>query len=127
MNPFFTFLSAAYIFCLFYLVGSPLISRIAEFNPYSLLHIPLYAFLMILLLLAFASKPETSRSSRYFSAACIAISVAAADEYHQSFIPNREASMGDVLLDILGVVLVMILARRVPPLLWMNALKKLKK
>jgi VanZ family protein len=53
--------------------------------------------------------------------------VGAADEYYQSFIPSREGSIGDVLLDILGVVLVRILARRIPPLLWMNALKKLKK
>ena len=127
MNPFFTFLSAAYIFCIVYLAGSPLASRIAKFNPYSLLHIPLYGILTILLLLAFASKPETSRSSRYFSVAWISISVAAADEYLQSFIPSREASMGDILLDILGVALVMILARRVRPFLWMNALKKLKK
>jgi len=127
MNPFFTFLSAAYIFCIVYLAGSPLVSRIAEFNPYSLLHIPLYGILTILLLLALASKPQTSRTSRYSMAASVAIAVGAVDEYYQSFIPNRDASMGDVLLDILGVVLVMILARRVPPLLWMNALKKLKK
>jgi VanZ family protein len=127
MNPFFTFLSAAYIFCIFYLAGSPVVSRIGEFNFYSLLHIPLYGILMILLLLAFASKPETSRTSRYSSAAGLAVAVGAVDEYYQSFIPNRDASMGDVLLDILGVVLVMFLARRVPPLLWMNALKKLKK
>ena len=127
MNPFFTFLSAAYIFCIFYLAGSPVVSRIGEFNPYSLLHIPLYGILMILLLLALASKPETCRTSRYSSTAGLAIAVAVLDEYNQSFIPNREASLGDVLLDILGVVLVMILARRVPPFLWVNALKKLKK
>lgn len=127
MNPFFTFLSAIYIFCIFYLAGSPVVSKIGEFNFYSLLHIPLYGILMILLLLAFASKPETSRTSRYSGAACLAIAVGALDEYYQSFIPTREASLGDVLLDILGVVLVMILARRVPPLLWMKELKRLKK
>jgi VanZ family protein len=127
MNPFFTFLSAAYIFGIVYLAGSPLVSRIAKFNPYSVLHIPFYGILTILLLLAFASKPETSHTSRYSIAAWVAIAVAVVDEYLQSFIPAREASMGDVLLDILGVGLVMILARRIPPLVWMNTLKKLKK
>jgi VanZ family protein len=127
MNPFFTFLSAAYIFCIFYMADSSVVSKIGEFNFYSLLHIPLYGILMILLLLAFASKPETSRTSRYSIAAWVAIAVGAADECYQSFIPSREGSIGDVLLDILGVVLVRILARRIPPLLWMNALKKLKK
>jgi VanZ family protein len=127
MNPFFTFLSAAYILGIVYLAGSPLVSQIAEFNPYSLLHIPLYGILAILLLLAFASKPQTSHTSRYSVAALLAIAVAAVDEYLQSFIPTREGSMGDVLLDILGIALVMILARRVPPFLWMNMLKQLKK
>jgi VanZ family protein len=127
MNPFFTFLSAAYIFGIFYMADSSVVSKIGEFNFYSLLHIPLYGILTILLLLAFASKPEPSRTSRYSIATWVAIAVGAVDEYYQSFIPSREGSIGDVLLDILGVVLVRILARRVPPLLWMNALKKLKK
>jgi VanZ family protein len=127
MNPFFTFLSAAYIFCIFYLAGSPVVSQIGEFNPYSLLHIPLYGILMVLLLLAFSSKPENSRKSRFTMAVWVAVAVAVLDEYNQSFIPDRDASMGDVLLDILGIVLVMILARRVSPVLWINALKKLKK
>jgi len=127
MNPFFTFLSAAYIFFIFYLADSSVVSKIGEFNFYSLLHIPLYGILMILLLLAFASKPETSRKSRYSGAAWLAIAVGVLDEYYQSFIPSREGSIGDVLLDILGVLLVRILARRIPPLLWMDAFKKLKK
>ena len=127
MNLFFTFLSGVYIFGIVYLASSPLVGLIAKFNPYSLLHIPLYGILTILLLLAFASKPQTSHISRYSMAALLAVAVAAVDEYLQSFISTREASMGDVLLDILGVGLVMILTRRVPPFLWLNALKKLKK
>jgi VanZ family protein len=127
MNPFFTFLSGVYIFLIFYLAGSPSVSQLAEFNPYSLLHIPLYGILAVLLLLALASKPETSRTFRYSMAAWTAIAVAAVDEYNQSFIPSREASIGDVLLDILGIALVMFLARRVSPFLWMNGIKKLKK
>jgi VanZ family protein len=127
MNPFFAFLSAAYIFCIVYLASSPYVGLVAKFNPYSLLHIPLYGILTILLLLALTSKPETSRSSRYFGVSFIAIAVAVVDEYLQSFISTREGSISDILLDILGIALVMVLARWVPPFLWINALRKLKK
>ena len=45
MNPFYAFLSAAYIFAIFFLADSGAVSQIGEFNPYSLLHIPLYGIL----------------------------------------------------------------------------------
>jgi VanZ family protein len=120
MNLFFTVLSAAYIFGIFFLADSPVVSQIGEFNPYSLLHIPLYGVLTGLLLLAFASKPGTNIAIRYHLAAWIAVAVGILDEYHQTFIPSREGSVGDVFLDILGVVLVVILARRVSPSLWLR-------
>jgi VanZ family protein len=120
MNPFFTVLSAAYIFGIFFLADSPAASQIGEFNLYSLLHIPLYGVLTGLLLLALASKPGTNIAFRYHLAAWTAVAVGILDEYHQTFIPSREASVGDVLLDILGVVMVMILARRVSPPLWLR-------
>jgi VanZ family protein len=120
MNPFFTVLSAAYIFGIFFLADSSAVSQIGEFNPYSLLHIPLYGLLTALLLLAFASKPGTNIAIRYHLAAWIAVAVGILDEYHQTFIPSREGSVGDVFLDILGVVLVVILARRVSPSLWLR-------
>jgi VanZ family protein len=120
MNPFFTVLSAAYIFGIFFLADSSAVSQIGEFNPYSLLHIPLYGVLTGLLLLAFASKPGTNIAIRYHLAAWIAVAVGILDEYHQTFIPSREGSVGDVFLDLLGVVLVVILARRVSPSLWLR-------
>jgi VanZ family protein len=120
MNPFFTVLSAAYIFGIFFLADSSAVSQIGEFNPYSLLHIPLYGVLTGLLLLAFASKPGTNIAIRYHLAAWIAVAVGILDEYHQTFIPSREGSVGDVFLDLLGVVMVVILARRVSPSLWLR-------
>jgi VanZ family protein len=120
MNPFFTVLSAAYIFGIFFLADSPAVSQIGEFNPYSLLHIPLYGVLTGLLLLAIASKPGTNIAIRYHLAAWIAVAVGILDEYHQTFIPSREGSVGDVFLDLLGVVMVVILARRVSPSLWLR-------
>ena len=127
MNPFFTVLSAVYIFGVFFLADSPAASQIGEFNPYSLLHIPLYGVLTGLLLMAFASKPGTNFAYRYHLAAWTAVAVGLLDEYHQTFIPSREGSVGDVLLDILGVILLMILARRVSPALWLRPFQRQKK
>ena len=127
MNPFFTALSAAYIFGIFFLADSPAVSQIGEFNPYSLLHIPLYGVLTGLLLLGFASKPGTNFAFRYHLAAWTAVAVGILDEYHQTFIPTREGSVGDVFLDILGVILVVILARRVSPALWLRPFRGRKR
>src|SRR5512143_618068 len=120
MNPFFTVLSAAYIFGIFFLADSPVASQIGQFNPYSLLHIPLYGVLTGLLLLAVASQPGTNFAFRYHLAAWTAVAVGILDEYHQTFIPCGAGSVGDVLLDILGLILVVILGRRVSPSLWLR-------
>jgi VanZ family protein len=112
MNPFFTILSAAYIFGIFYWADSPAVSQIEPFNPYSLLHIPLYGILAFLLLRAVRSNFRAGFSSRFLIAGVIAAAVGALDEWHQSFIPGRDASFGDVLLDWVGIGLVMLLAIR---------------
>ena len=51
LNPFFALLSAAYISGIFLLADSPVVSSLSAFNPCSLLHIPLYAILALLLIL----------------------------------------------------------------------------
>jgi VanZ family protein len=103
MNPFFGILSAAYIFGIFYWADSPAVSQIEVFNPYSLLHIPLYGILTFLLLRAVRSDSQDGFSSRLLIAGLIAGAVGALDEWHQSFIPMRDASFGDVLLDWGGI------------------------
>jgi len=152
VNLFFAFLSAAYIAAIFLLADSPMVSALSAFNPYSLLHIPLYGILSILLILtvtpfrlygsllmalrsqltkrlffsAFGSKlinglngPNVlnvlnalthqrfyaSTRGRILISGIIAFMVGVADEYHQSFIPSREASGTDVLLDGIGIIL----------------------
>ena len=125
MNPFFTALSAAYIFGIFYYADSSAASTLGQFNPLSILHVPLYGGLTFLLLLAFASKGEKTEA-RHLLAALTAVVVGILDEYHQSFIPSRQASTGDVLLDITGVLLVLLWAYRFPPSLWVRSLKKFK-
>lgn len=51
LNPFFALLSAAYIAGIFFLADSPVVSSLSAFNPCSLLHIPLYGILALLLIL----------------------------------------------------------------------------
>ncbi len=106
MNPFFSLLSAIYIFLIFWGADSPMLSQIGEFNPFSLLHIPLYGVLTLLLILALC--PGGKRTFfRLAAVALIALAVAILDEFHQSSIPTREGSISDVLLDAFGIFLVM--------------------
>ena len=41
----------------------------------------------------------------YLIAGFIALLVAIADEIHQAYVPNRDASLIDVILDITGIIL----------------------
>jgi VanZ family protein len=144
MNIFFSILSAAYIAAIFLLADSPVVNDVATFNPYSLLHIPLYGILTLLLILSFSnqrrkvvnsidstnsidpsnsSNPSDStnpsnsinptNSINYFIAGIIALVVAIADEIHQTYLPNRNASIIDVFLDVIGIILCIALIARV--------------
>jgi len=164
MNPFFSILSVAYIAGIFLLADSPMVSDVTPFNPYSLLHIPLYGILTLLLILSNWSsiflnrsnptnsinstnslnlsremrpapcsvKTSTSgslfhwgptNSTNYFFAGMIALAVAIADEIHQSYLPNRNASIIDVFLDIIGIILCMLIIK---PIEHMSGFLKLK-
>ena len=135
MNLLFSVLSAAYIAGIFLLADSPVVSDVAPFNPYSLLHIPLYGILTVLLILSFRRKPSNpinprdpmnpmnSRNStnstnpinpiNLLAAGIIALVVAIADEIHQAYLPNRDASIIDVFLDIIGIILCMLIIKRI--------------
>jgi len=131
MNPIFSILSAAYIAGIFLFADSPMVSDVTPFNPYSLLHIPLYGILTILLIFSFSknstnpknpSNPSNSsnpsnlsnstNSSNLVIAGIIALVVAVADEIHQAYVPNRNASVIDVLLDVVGIILCMVIIKR---------------
>jgi len=83
---------------------------LAPFNPYSLLHIPLYGILTILLffsIVPFKFKLNSpNQIKRLLIAGFIALVVAIADEIYQSFIPGRDASIIDVFLDLIGTTFV---------------------
>jgi hypothetical protein len=152
MNIFFSVLSAAYIAGIFLLADSPMVFDMATFNPYSLLHIPLYGILTILLTLSFSkssTNPKDSSSSSSprnpvnsvtstnstnptnprnlrnpIIAGIIALVVAIADEIHQAYLPNRNASFTDVLLDVVGIIFFILVLRRIQNIPWF--LKRIK-
>jgi hypothetical protein len=162
INPFFAFLSVVYISVIFFFADSPALSRVALFNPFSILHIPLYLILTLLIVLSivplhlfrlFGSNPfpshlgvdtstherfyalthlrmndlnQTNQTIRFLVAGFISFVVAVADEYHQSLIPTREASFTDVLLDVTGIVLALLLVHQLHK--WQHScVKKAKK
>ena len=53
MRFIFSFLSIAYVTGIFILAPSPMVQKVSAFNPYSLLHIPLYGILTGLLIFSF--------------------------------------------------------------------------
>ena len=75
-------------------------------------HLTEYAVLALLLWRALASRAREELCSwRWAEAGCALLLVAiyaASDEFHQRFVPSREASVGDVLLDTLGGLLALI-------------------
>jgi hypothetical protein len=121
--------SIFYIAAIFILAGSPVVQTLSKYNPYSLLHIPLYGILT--LLLVFSTVPlralgvgsiqpggnaarRRSRSTagltiRLFVAGAIALVVGAFDEVHQLSVPIRDASVGDVVLDMVGITIALLL------------------
>ena len=132
MRILFSILSIACIAGIFLFADSPVVSTLSNFNPYSLLHIPLYGILTILLIFSFVpitqlpinslnqinqtnqinQKDRTNQINHYFIVGFIALIVAIADEIHQIYIPGRDASVTDVLLDLVGIILVLFFAFR---------------
>jgi VanZ family protein len=79
----------------------------------NLAHVPLFAGLALCWLKTLSRNDEVSGSWWRYGAASLASGAwAALDEWHQSFVPGREASAGDLFLDLAGIG-TMILAVRV--------------
>jgi len=143
-----------------------MVSDVAPFNPYSLLHIPLYGILTFLLILSFSPfkfrvinsgnptnpinlsrlpcnlsvqgemRPalcsvetttwgslfhwDSKNAMNYSVAGIIALLVAIADEIHQAYIPSRNASIIDVLLDIVGIILCIVFVKRIEQISWFS-------
>jgi len=149
MRLFFSILSLAYISGIFLLADSPIVSSLAPFNPYSLLHIPLYGILTILLffsIVPFKFKlnsstnqidqkdqkdqkdltDQTDQINRLLIAGLISFGVAIVDEIHQFYVPGRDASIIDVFLDLIGITFVLFLFHQIAlrPALNLNTKKE---
>jgi VanZ family protein len=105
---FFFFFSVVYVSVIFLFAGSPIVTEISRFNPYSLLHVPLYGILAVLLDRSFGGAGRI----RFFLPGVIALGVAVADEVNQIFTPGREGSVTDVILDLVGISLFVLLSAR---------------
>ena len=126
MKILFGLLSIAYITVIFLYADSSLARDLGAFNPYSLLHIPLYGILSLLLFLSIAPPnvvrttggnvsvrmPQINTRLYCLIVGLIGLGVAVSDEYYQSFVPGRHASVGDVVLDLIGIILSMLLTLR---------------
>ena len=120
MRIFFSILSIAYIAGLFLFADSPVVTTLSKFNPDSILHIPLYGILTVLLIFCFfpmrfkSNNPinPTNSTTRFLVVGFIALIVGIADEIHQAYVPGRDASVTDVLLDLVGIIIVLFCAFR---------------
>jgi len=120
MRLLFAILSIAYIAGIFLFADSSVVSDFSSINPYSVLHIPLYGILTVLLIFSFMPLKFNSINptnpikliKRFLVVGLIALVVAIADEIHQVYIPGRDASFTDVLLDFVGITLVLFFAFR---------------
>jgi hypothetical protein len=130
MRILFSLLSLCYIAAIFILAGSPVVETLSEFNPYSLLHIPLYGIMTLLLVFSMvpiprgfkdgsiqpsggSAKPRSRGTEdltiRLLFAGGIAWVVGIFDEVHQLYVTDRDASAGDVVLDMVGIAIALLL------------------
>ncbi|MBI2469461.1 MAG: VanZ family protein [Candidatus Rokubacteria bacterium] len=79
----------------------------------NLLHVPLYGGLTFCLLQAISGGRAGEEPSRDLSALALlaTASYAALDEWHQSFVPGRSASVGDLFLDFVGIAGMLLVVR----------------
>ena len=76
-------------------------------------HLTEYALLGFLAARAFRGSPRHTLQRRWFLVSLVLIIVyALIDEYHQSFEPSRTASIYDSLIDMVGGLTALIIARR---------------
>ncbi|MDH5163684.1 VanZ family protein [Heyndrickxia oleronia] len=81
-------------------------AEVLNFIIRKLTHICIFGLLGILLYFAF-------RKNKLFFAWFLTTLFAASDEYHQSLVPNRTASVTDVLLDSGGALLAILIVKQI--------------
>ena len=93
---------------------SPETLAVIHFIVRKIAHFTEYAILAYLAARAFRTSPRPALASRWFLIALTVIVIYALfDEYHQSYVPSRTASIYDSLIDMSGgLVMLLILHRR---------------
>ncbi|WP_225435212.1 VanZ family protein [Bacillus aerolatus] len=81
-------------------------AKVVNFLIRKATHVMVFGFLAVLCTFVFRKK-------RFFLAWLLTTVYAATDEFHQSFVPGRTASVADVLLDSVGAALALFVWRRV--------------
>ena len=77
-----------------------------------LMHFICYGILGFMLARSFKNAQEGLSWKQIALVSLIAFAYGASDEFHQSFVPGREASLGDLLADTLGGIAGAMLLRR---------------
>lgn len=97
---------AAWAVLIFYLSGMPDLKTGFEFDFIlrKILHVLEYLILVWLLYRAFAGTFDKIAATRLFIyPAALTFLYAVSDELHQSFVPGRNCSIQDILIDTIGV------------------------
>ena len=86
---------------------------IIHYSTRKVAHFTEYAILAFLAARAFRTSPRPAISSRWFLiCATLVVVYALMDEYHQSFVPSRTASISDSLIDIAGGLTALLVIRK---------------
>jgi len=86
---------------------------VVHFITRKLAHFTEYAVLGFLAARAFRSSPRPAMHSRWFLISLtLIVTYALIDEYHQSFVPSRTASIYDSLIDMAGGLTALLIIRR---------------
>ena len=107
-------LTAAYLMVIYWMSSLPDLSGPRQ-DPLTLFlmnlgHLPLFAFLALCVLKTLKAA-GTSWWPRYALAFAASAASGALDEWHQSFVPGRCSSVGDFLVDVLGIGVMLLLLR----------------
>ena len=86
---------------------------ITDFVTFKTLHMIEYAFLFFLLYRAFQSVKYIQKSICGLCALALAIFYSATDEFHQLFVRTRQGRLRDVLIDIVGMLVMYVIIRKV--------------
>ena len=86
--------------------GSPIFQGAQKIHFDKIVHIVEYTFLGFLLARAWHySAPGWSKARLWIAVLAVGVLYAATDEFHQSFVPTRDASVYDGMADTVGLAL----------------------